>query len=62
MPGQRSGGDERPRPSGAGRARRPHAPLSGQGRNPTTTSVWLGWNPAGPDLLTDMRKMDYSVA
>jgi nucleoside-diphosphate-sugar epimerase len=22
----------------------------------------LGWNPAGPDLLTDLRNMDYSVA
>ncbi len=22
----------------------------------------LGWNPTGPDLLTDLRNMDYSVA
>jgi hypothetical protein len=21
----------------------------------------LGWNPTGPDLLTDLRNMDYSV-
>jgi hypothetical protein len=22
----------------------------------------LGWNPTGPDLLTDLRNMDYGVA
>jgi hypothetical protein len=22
----------------------------------------LGWNPTGPDLLTDLRNMDYSMA
>jgi nucleoside-diphosphate-sugar epimerase len=26
------------------------------------TRQQLGWNPAGPELLTDMRNMDYSVA
>ena len=30
------------------------------------SSAWtrkqLGWNPTGPDLLTDLRKMDYGVA
>jgi hypothetical protein len=26
------------------------------------TRQQLSWNPAGPDLLTDLRKMDYSVA
>jgi nucleoside-diphosphate-sugar epimerase len=28
----------------------------------TLTRQQLGWNPTGPDLLTDLRKMDYSVA
>ena len=26
------------------------------------TRQQLGWNPAGPDLLTDLRNMDYGVA
>jgi hypothetical protein len=26
------------------------------------TRQQLGWNPTGPDLLTDLRNMDYSVA
>lgn len=26
------------------------------------TRQQLGWNPAGPDLLTDLRNMDYSAA
>jgi nucleoside-diphosphate-sugar epimerase len=26
------------------------------------TRQLLGWNPTGPDLLTDLRNMDYSVA
>jgi hypothetical protein len=26
------------------------------------TSQQLGWNPTGPDLLSDLRNMDYSVA
>jgi hypothetical protein len=26
------------------------------------TRQQLGWNPKGPDLLTDLRNMDYSVA
>jgi hypothetical protein len=26
------------------------------------TRQQLNWNPAGPDLLTDLRNMDYSVA
>jgi hypothetical protein len=26
------------------------------------TREQLGWNPTGPDLLTDLRNMDYSVA
>ena len=25
------------------------------------TRQWLGWNPTGPDLLTDLRNMDYSA-
>ena len=25
------------------------------------TRQQLGWNPTGPDLLTDLRKMDYSI-
>jgi len=25
------------------------------------TRQQLGWNPTGPDLLTDLRNMDYSV-
>jgi hypothetical protein len=28
----------------------------------TLTRQQLGWNPTGPDLLTDLRNMDYSVA
>ena len=28
----------------------------------TLTRQRLGWNPTGPDLLTDLRNMDYSVA
>jgi hypothetical protein len=28
----------------------------------TLTREQLGWNPTGPDLLTDLRNMDYSVA
>ena len=28
----------------------------------TLTRKELGWNPTGPDLLTDLRNMDYSVA
>ena len=27
----------------------------------TLTRHQLGWNPTGPDLLTDLRNMDYSV-
>jgi hypothetical protein len=26
------------------------------------TRQQLGWNPTGPDLLTDLRNMDYSLA
>lgn len=26
------------------------------------TRQQLGWNPIGPDLLTDLREMDYSAA
>ena len=26
------------------------------------TRQHLGWNPIGPDLLTDLRNMDYSVS
>jgi hypothetical protein len=26
------------------------------------THQQLGWNPSGPDLLTDLRNMDYSVS
>jgi hypothetical protein len=26
------------------------------------TRQQLGWNPTGPDLLTDLRNMDYGVA
>jgi nucleoside-diphosphate-sugar epimerase len=25
------------------------------------TRKWMGWNPTGPDLLTDLRDLDYSV-
>jgi nucleoside-diphosphate-sugar epimerase len=28
----------------------------------TLTRQWLGWTPTGPDLLTDLRNMDYSLA
>ena len=28
----------------------------------TLTRQQLGWHPSGPDLLTDLREMDYSAA
>ena len=28
----------------------------------TITRQQLGWNPSGPDLLTDLRNMDYRTA
>jgi hypothetical protein len=52
-----------------GRGRRGADPCRGGGRvtlrdiaETIGAGLKMGWNPSGPDLLTDLRNMDYGVA